>query len=73
MKIISTVSFCNQNIEAWTEWRRTGYPDFFTLSRNSRIGSQFPQRLPYPEAEVTRNLNFPGQKPMTEKVWWDAN
>lgn len=63
----------NQNIEAWTEWRRTGYPDFFTLSRNSRIGSQFPQRLPYPEAEVTRNLNFPGQKPMTEKVWWDAN
>ena len=63
----------NQNIEAWAEWRRTGYPDFFTVSRASRIGNQFPQRLPYPEIEVTRNLNFPGQKPMTEKVWWDAN
>ncbi|RYE26137.1 MAG: SusD/RagB family nutrient-binding outer membrane lipoprotein [Sphingobacteriales bacterium] len=63
----------NQNIEAWTEWRRTGYPDFFTISRNSRIGNVFPVRLPYPESEVTRNLKFPGQKAVTDKVWWDVN
>ncbi len=63
----------NQNIEAWTEWRRTGYPDFFTISKTSRIGNSFPQRIPYPETEITRNLNFPGQKDMTEKVWWDVN
>lgn len=61
----------NQNIEAWTEWRRTGYPDFFTVSRASRIGNQFPVRLPYPETELTRNLNFPGQKNVTDRVWWD--
>lgn len=61
----------NQNIEAWTEWRRTGYPDFFTISRASRIGNQFPVRLPYPETELTRNLNFPGQKNVTDRVWWD--
>ena len=63
----------NQCIEAWTEWRRTGYPDFFTISRNSRIGNVFPARLPYPEVELTRNLNFPGQKQVTDKVWWDVN
>lgn len=63
----------NQNIEAWTEWRRTGYPDFFVLSRNSRIGNNFPARFPYPETEVTRNANFPGQKQITDKVWWDVN
>lgn len=63
----------NQNIEAWTEWRRTGYPDFFTISKTSRIGNSFPQRIPYPETEITRNLKFPGQKDITEKVWWDAN
>lgn len=62
----------SQNIEAWTEWRRTGYPDFFTISRASRIGAQFPVRLPYPETELTRNLNFPGQKNITERVWWDV-
>ena len=63
----------NQNIEAWTEWRRTGYPDFFTISKASRIGNQLPVRLPYPETELTRNLNFPGQKNVTDKVWWDIN
>jgi len=62
----------NQSDEAWIEWRRTGYPTFFTISRTSRIGNQFPQRIPYPETEITRNLNFPGQRNMTEKVWWDA-
>lgn len=63
----------NQNIEAWTEWRRTGYPDFFTISPTNRTGDKFPQRIPYPETEITRNLNFPGQKDIGEKVWWDAN
>lgn len=63
----------NQNIEAWTEWRRTGYPDFFTISKTSRIGNTFPQRIPYPESEITRNLNYPGTRPITEKVWWDIN
>lgn len=68
-------SMCgNQGLEAWSEWRRTGYPDFFIVSRNSRLsGGSFPLRLPYPDGEVTNNLNFPGQKAPTERVWWDAN
>ncbi len=65
-------SMCgNQGFEAWTEWRRTGYPDFFTISKSSLIGNNFPRRFLYPYSEVTRNLNFPGIKGVTVPVWWD--
>jgi hypothetical protein len=67
-------SMCgNQSIEAWSEWRRTGFPNFFVISRNSRIGNVFPVRVPYPDDEVSNNQKFPGQKQVTDKVWWDAN
>ncbi len=62
----------NQGFEAWTEWRRTGYPTFFTVSKTSIIGNIFPQRFLYPNTELTRNANFPGQKTVKDKVWWDA-
>jgi hypothetical protein len=68
------ISMCGvQGGEAWTEWRRTGYPDFFVYSANSLIGNQFPQRLFYPSTEVTQNASFPGQKAITDKMWWDVN
>ncbi len=64
----------NQGFEAWTEWRRTGYPDFFVESAQSTLApGQLPQRFIYPNTELTRNPNFPGVKIITEKVWWDAN
>lgn len=67
-------SMCgNQGFEAWTEWRRTGYPDFFTISASSLIGQNFPRRFLYPFSEVTRNANFPGLLPVTTPVWWDVN
>ncbi|WP_190277255.1 SusD/RagB family nutrient-binding outer membrane lipoprotein [Taibaiella lutea] len=74
--IITQKWFCmcgNEGLEAWTEWRRTGYPGFFVISKSSRIGNNFPQRFPYPDEEVTNNANFPGQKSITDKVWWDVN
>jgi Starch-binding associating with outer membrane len=68
------VSMCgNQGFEAWTEWRRTGYP---VLKPNvaSLIGiGNLPQRFIYPTDEVNLNANFPGQKKITDKVWWDVN
>jgi hypothetical protein len=62
-----------QNLEAWTEWRRTGYPDVFTVSATSSIGNVFPVRILYPDSEVSRNPNTPAQKTITDKVWWDVN
>ena len=64
----------NQGFEAFTEWRRTNYPDFFTTSVASTIGAgRMPERLIYPNSEVTRNVNFPGIALIYTKVWWDAN
>jgi hypothetical protein len=64
----------NQGFEAWSEWRRTGYPDFFVRSVESSLpAGQFPQRFLYPNTELTRNPNFPGAKIVTDKVWWDVN
>lgn len=62
-----------ENAEAWTEWRRTGYPDIFTISESSIIGNSFPVRLLYPDSEVSRNAKTPAQKSITDKVWWDVN
>ena len=62
-----------QNIEAWTEWRRTGYPDIFHVSDASNIGNSFPVRILYSDTEVSRNPNTPAQKEITEKLWWDVN
>lgn len=64
----------NQGFEAWTEWRRTGYPDFFVRSEASVLGNGlFPQRMLYPNTEITRNSNFPGLETVTQKMWWDVN
>lgn len=68
------VSMCGtQNLEAWTEWRRTGYPDIFTISATTNIGNRFPARILYPDSEVTSNPKTPAQKTVTDKVWWDVN
>jgi hypothetical protein len=67
-------SMCGtENVEAWTEWRRTGYPDIFTISLTSNIGPKFPVRLLYPDNEISANPNTPPQKQITDKVWWDVN
>jgi hypothetical protein len=61
-----------QGFEAWTEWRRTGYPNFLVVSKATTLGTNdLPARLLYPDTEITRNQNFPGLKTITEKVWWD--
>jgi hypothetical protein len=63
----------NQGFEAWTEQRRTGYPDFLIQSVNSLIGSKRPARFVYPTEEINLNANFPGLKSVDQKVWWDVN
>jgi len=60
-----------QGFEAWTEWRRTGYPDFFVQSAGSIIApGQMPLRMLYPNSELTSNLNYPGTVPIYTPVWW---
>jgi len=61
-----------QGFEAWSEYRRTGYPDFLITSVASTIGAgRTPLRLLYSNAESTSNLNFLGNVLIYVPVWWD--
>lgn len=60
----------SQGFEAWTEWRRTGFPVFFELSAEAD-GLDFPVRFLYPNSEVTSNLHYPGTVSNDTPVWWD--
>lgn len=63
----------NQTFEAWSEWRRTGYPRNFKISTAGRntFAGKFPLRFPYPNTEATRNGDFPGNVTLDVPVWWD--
>ncbi len=65
------------NYEAWTEWRRTGFPALLPISA-SLNGGVFPRRMPYPNDEQA--LNFENYQVAAERtqgnsinaaVWWD--
>jgi len=62
----------NQTIEAWSEWRRTGYPSFFVISKGSIIGAgRWPGIFLYPSSELTRNPDAPKANHFVyDKVWW---
>lgn len=64
-----------QGTEAYFEFLRTGYPDFFTATPNNVTGDIFPQRLPYPSTEVNNNREnleaAGGQVLVTQRVWWN--
>jgi hypothetical protein len=62
-----------QGFEAWTEWRRTGYPTFFVKSAASTIGGvRMPLRMLYPSSESLSNKNYPGLKTIYTPVWFDT-
>ncbi|WP_242922809.1 SusD/RagB family nutrient-binding outer membrane lipoprotein [Pontibacter liquoris] len=62
-----------EGLEAWTEYRRTGYPSFIEPSAASTIGaSLLPKRILYPNTESIRNQNFPGLLEIDVPVWWDV-
>jgi hypothetical protein len=61
--------------EAWSDWRRTGYPKLIpTNYPGNATGGTIPQRLKYPSREVAGNPHFEAgsTKPnlLTTKVWW---
>ncbi|HWW42208.1 SusD/RagB family nutrient-binding outer membrane lipoprotein [Pedobacter sp.] len=63
-----------QGFEAWSEYRRTGYPNFLITSVASTLAAgKLPLRLLYPNSEATSNLNFPGNQTIDVPVWWGKN
>lgn len=66
--------------EAYAEYRRTGYPALKQFDGSTIDGSIFPNRLPYPNPEVTLNqdnynmaIQNQGADNVKTKLWWDKN
>jgi len=66
------IAQANKNgIEAFFDYNRTGYPDFFTRSLTSVLnGDERPKRLYFPSREVNSNPYTPARVDLTEPVWW---
>lgn len=54
--------------EAWTDWRRTGFP---LVQSTTGVPTQIPRRLLYPQSERNYNPNTPTGINLTTRIWWD--
>ncbi|MEO8774556.1 MAG: SusD/RagB family nutrient-binding outer membrane lipoprotein [Gelidibacter sp.] len=85
MEQISTqlwVTYLFRSNEAYSNWRRTGYPVLAPITANaSETGGVVPTRFYYPNDELQKNeVNYldalsrmGGSNDWLNKVWWDAN
>lgn len=67
-----------QGTEAWSEWRRTGFPTLKPATTTLNGGSEIPRRLAYPVTESNLNkanyeavLQSQGKDNHYTRVWWD--
>jgi hypothetical protein len=64
-------------VSAIPSWLNGAYnPDYvgglLTYSLEGVTSGVFPKGFVYPQQEVNLNTNFPGQRTVTTKVWWDT-
>jgi hypothetical protein len=66
------IALTGNGLEAWNDWRRTGYP-VLPESQNARgVGGTRPVRAQYINEEIARNPNFQIRQ-VNERVWWDVD
>jgi hypothetical protein len=71
------IALFGQGLEAWTEQRRTGFPELQAPAANSN-NDLIPTRLPYPSSEESLNYHHfkaaldrqGGPNTKTLKLWW---
>ena len=73
-------AFFTNGYEAWSEWRRTGYPELDPVDFPGNVtGGEIPRRLKYPAEEEANNranyeaaLDRQGPDELTTRMWWDV-
>ena len=67
-----------QHIEAWSNWRRTGYPKLTPVNYpGNETNGQIPRRLRYSQGEYGVNpgidvaVGRQGADLFTTRMWWD--
>lgn len=70
--------YLNNSYEAWSEWRRTGYPVLQPALDPMNAGGQIPRRQCYPVTEKDLNsahyaevLTAQGPDELSTRMWWD--
>lgn len=68
------VAFTGNGLEAWNDYRRTGYPILQQSQNAAGIDGTRPVRAVYINEEIQRNPNFPNPAPQSNvRVWWDID
>ncbi len=67
------IALTGNGLEAWNDYRRTGYPNFPEHLNAVGIDGTRPKRCVYINEEVQRNPNFTPIVQSNVKVWWDVN
>ena len=73
--------FPTQTVEAYAEWRRTGYPRVLVGNDDDALHGVSPRRYLYPDSEQQLNAEnlqialgrMGGTDNMLSKMWWDTN
>jgi hypothetical protein len=73
--------FPTQTVEAYAEWRRTGYPRVLVGDDDDALQGVSPRRYLYPDSEQQLNGEnlqtaldrMGGTDNMLKRTWWDAN
>lgn len=67
------IAFTGNGLEAWNDYRRTGYPVLQDSQNAAGINGTRPVRAVYINEEVQRNPSFPNPSPQSNvPVWWMA-
>lgn len=67
------IALTGNGLEAWNDWRRTGYPNLPAHQNAVGIDGSRPVRAQYIDQEVARNPNFSPVHLPNERVWWDVD
>lgn len=67
------IAWTGNGLEAYNDWRRTGYPDFPENLNPQGVDGTRPVRLLYVNEERNNNPNTPEELQTNVPVWWDVN
>jgi hypothetical protein len=67
------ISWTGNGLEAWNDWRRTGYPVLQPHQNAVGVDATRPVRAVYTNNEISRNPNFQVGIFQNVRVWWDVN
>ncbi len=67
------VSNLGNGVEAFNDWRRTGYPQLTPSTTPGTPDGSIPVRLLYSSNELSSNPNLEDQSQLIDPVWWDVD